>query len=77
MGHRSSIKSLTFHPCGNFIATGSSDTNVKVSPPLISSLLRCFCTSAILVSIFSFSHLSGIASVWLSVFVQYFLDDRL
>ena len=31
MGHRSGIKSLTFHPYdGNVIATGSSDTNVKV-----------------------------------------------
>jgi len=42
MGHRSSIKSLTFHPYGNFIATGSSDTNVKVSPHFISSVVLLY-----------------------------------
>jgi len=48
MGHRSGIKSLTFHPCGNFIATGSSDTNVKVFlvlqlSALLISVTEAFC----------------------------------
>ena len=30
-GHKSSIKSLDFHPYGEFVASGSLDTNLKVS----------------------------------------------
>ena len=37
LGHRSSIRSLSFHPYSNYIATGSADTNVKVSLRFINS----------------------------------------
>jgi len=30
-GHRAGIKALDFHPYGDFLATGSTDTNIKVS----------------------------------------------
>ena len=30
-GHKSSIKCLDFHPYGDFVASGSLDTNLKVS----------------------------------------------
>lgn len=29
-GHRAGIRSLDFHPYGDFLATGSADTNIKV-----------------------------------------------
>ena len=29
-GHKSAIKCLDFHPYGEFVASGSSDTNLKV-----------------------------------------------
>ena len=29
-GHKSSIRSLDFHPYGDFVASGSMDTNIKV-----------------------------------------------
>ena len=29
-GHRAGIKALDFHPYGDFLATGSTDTNIKV-----------------------------------------------
>ena len=30
-GHKSSIRGIDFHPYGEFVASGSLDTNVKVS----------------------------------------------
>lgn len=36
-GHKSNIKSLDFHPFGDFVASGSLDTNVKVWITLQSS----------------------------------------
>lgn len=30
-GHKSSITSLAFHPFQGFLASGSTDTNIKVS----------------------------------------------
>jgi WD40 repeat protein len=30
-GHKSSIRSLDFHPYGDFVASGSLDTNLKVN----------------------------------------------
>jgi WD40 repeat protein len=30
-GHRAGIKALDFHPYGDFLATGSTDTNMKVN----------------------------------------------
>jgi len=29
-GHKSSVRSMDFHPYGNYVATGSTDTNIKV-----------------------------------------------
>ena len=29
-GHKSNIRSLDFHPYGEFVASGSLDTNIKV-----------------------------------------------
>lgn len=31
MGHKANICSLDFHPYGEFVASGSQDTNIKVS----------------------------------------------
>lgn len=30
MGHKANICSLDFHPYGEFVASGSQDTNIKV-----------------------------------------------
>lgn len=32
MGHKANICSLDFHPYGEFVASGSQDTNIKVRP---------------------------------------------
>lgn len=32
MGHKANICSLDFHPYGEFVASGSQDTNIKVGP---------------------------------------------
>jgi len=29
-GHKSSVRSMDFHPYGNYVASGSADTNIKV-----------------------------------------------
>ena len=29
-GHKSSVRSMDFHPYGDYVATGSLDTNIKV-----------------------------------------------
>ena len=29
-GHKSGIKCIDFHPYGEFLASGSSDTNIKI-----------------------------------------------
>lgn len=34
MGHKANICSLDFHPYGEFVASGSQDTNIKVRPCL-------------------------------------------
>ena len=44
-GHRAGIKALDFHPYGDFLATGSTDTNIKVSKkkvkfPVLFQVLR-------------------------------------
>ena len=37
-GHKSNIKSLEFHPYGDFVASGSLDTNIKVLHEFIKHL---------------------------------------
>lgn len=31
LGHKGNVKCVDFHPYGDFIASGSSDSNIKVS----------------------------------------------
>ena len=54
-GHKSNIRSLNFHPYGDFVASGSLDSNIKVgnlcihvSIYLYSCFweLRSFCSTA-------------------------------
>lgn len=50
MGHKANICSLDFHPYGEFVASGSQDTNIKVSHSAahlpISSSVRDMATSS-------------------------------
>ena len=39
-GHKSNIRSLDFHPYGDFVASGSLDTNIKVSAVFLISDVR-------------------------------------
>lgn len=51
-GHKASIRAIEFHPYGDFITSGSSDTSVKVSFLFYTFLLerdhsKLFCSNSI------------------------------
>lgn len=41
-GHKSSVRSMDFHPYGSYVATGSLDTNIKVKEYVVMLLSDVF-----------------------------------
>lgn len=53
-GHKSAVRCMDFHPYGDFLASGSSDANIKVSRPVLSLCFASMSTSNFLIICFNF-----------------------